>query len=66
MNEKKRPGRPIEGDEARSEAIPRVRVTPTELAKYQEHADASGLSWSDWVRAAFDSYCKRKPRSRKS
>ena len=55
-------GRPPVSDESRSEALHRVRVTPTEHARYQEAAAASGLSWSDWVRAALDAYCKRKPR----
>ena len=66
MTEQRRPGRPIQGEEARSEAIPRVRVMPSELARYQAHADACDLSWSDWVREAFEEKCKRKPRRRRA
>lgn len=50
--------------ESRSEALLRVRVTPSEHARYQAAAASSDLSWSDWVRAALDHFCtcKRKPR----
>lgn len=41
-----------------------ARVYQDRLPEYEAHAAASGLSWSDWVRAALDHFCtcKRKPR----
>ena len=59
--EKKKRGRPA-GYRAKNpatETLPKVRVTPDQLASYRDAAEASGQTVSAWVRGALEKEINR-------
>jgi len=59
---KKKRGRPrgSVSDNPASVTIPRVRVTPEQLAAYKQSADQSGKTFSVWIRDVLDKAVGKK------
>ena len=40
-----------------------IRLQKSRIPVYEAAASDSGMDWSEWVRAALDAFCRRRPKS---